>query len=103
MPDAARPGKGKGDMMSMRAAVKLLLLSLLVFAVAFGIRRTLLWDVMPIAWDREPQSLWALGAAFLLRSIENLAGVLAVIVLAFVLANVLLHRRRSPPPMTGSG
>jgi len=90
-------------MMSMRAAVKLLLLSLLVFAIAFGIRRMFLGDVTPIAWDQEPQSLWALGAAFLLRSIENLAGVLAVIVLAFVLANVLLHRRRSPPPMTGSG
>jgi hypothetical protein len=97
------PAKGEPTMMSMRAAVKLLLLSLLVFAVAFGIRRTFLWDVMPIAWDQGPQSLWALGAAFLLRSIENLAGVLAAIVLAFVLTNVLLRRHHSPPSTRGSG
>jgi hypothetical protein len=97
------PATGEANTMSMRAAVKLLLLSLLVFAVAFGIRRTLLWDVMPIAWDEGAQSLWALGAAFLLRSIENLAAVLAVIVLAFLLINVWLRRHRSPPPMRGSG
>jgi len=70
--------------MSLRAACKLFVLSLLVFATAFALRRVFLWDVMPVSWDQEPQSLWALGAAFLLRSVENVASVIAAIGLAFV-------------------
>jgi hypothetical protein len=83
--------------MSTRAAVKLLLLSLVVFAVAFAIRRTFLWDVAPVAWDQPPQSLSALAMAFLLRSIENLSGAVAVIALAFALGRTLLlrHHRRA--------
>jgi hypothetical protein len=89
--------------MSTRAALKLLLLSLVVFAVAFAIRRTFLWEVAPVSWDQPPQSLWALGTAFLLRSIENLAGVVVVIALAFALGRTLLrwHRGRAPT-MRGS-
>lgn len=63
--------------MSVRTALKLFALALIVFAVAFGLRRTFLWDVTPVSWDQEPQSLWALGAAFLLRSLENIAAVVA--------------------------
>jgi hypothetical protein len=59
--------------MSIGAALKLFVLALIIFAVAFGLRRTFFWDVTPVSWDREPQSLWALGAAFLLRSLENIA------------------------------
>jgi len=83
--------------MSTRAAVKLLLLSLVAFAVAFAIRRTFLWEVAPVSWDQPQQSLWALGTAFLLRSIENLAGAVALIALAFVLGRALLlrHHRRA--------
>jgi hypothetical protein len=83
--------------MLTRAAVKLLLLSLVVFAVAFAIRRTFLWDVAPVAWDQPPQSLSALATAFLLRSIENLSGAVAVIALAFALGRTLLlrHHRRA--------
>jgi len=73
--------------MSVRVAFKLFVLSLLVFAVAFALRRAFLWDVMPVSWDQEPQSLWALGTAFLLRSIENLAAVVGAI--ALVVAAVL--------------
>jgi len=81
--------------MSTRAAVKLLLLSLVVFAVAFAIRRTFLWDVAPVAWEQPPQSLLALAMAFLLRSIENLSGAVAVIALAFALGRALLLRFHS--------
>ncbi len=70
--------------MSLRAACKLFVLSLLVFAATFALRRVFLWDVMPVSWDQEPQSLWALGAAFLLRSIENIASVIAAIGFALV-------------------
>jgi hypothetical protein len=67
--------------MSIRVALKLLVLSLLVFAAAFAVRRTFFWDVMPVSWDQEPTSLWALGAAFLLRSIENISAVVGAIAL----------------------
>ncbi len=70
--------------MSLRAALQLFVLSLIVFAAAFALRRTFFADVMPVSWDQEPQSLWALGAAFLLRSVENIASVVAAIMLAFV-------------------
>ena len=63
--------------MSIGAALKLFVFALIVFAVAFGLRRSFFWDVTPVSWDQEPQSLWALGAAFLLRSLENIAAVVA--------------------------
>jgi hypothetical protein len=63
--------------MSIGVVLKLFVLALIVFAVAFGLRRTFLWDVMPVSSDQAPQSLWALGAAFLLRSLENIAAVVA--------------------------
>ena len=50
--------------MSIGTALKLFVLAVIVFAVAFGLRRTFFWDVTPVSWDQEPQSLWALGAAF---------------------------------------
>jgi len=84
--------------MSLRVACRLFILSLVVFAAAFALRRMFLWDVMPVSWDQEPQSLWALGAAFLLRSIENIASVVAAIVLAFVCTLGLDLWRGSPPP-----
>jgi len=67
--------------MSVRAALKLLVVGVLVFAVAFALRRAFFWNVVPLSWDQEPQSLWALGTAFLLRSMENLAAAVAVIAL----------------------
>jgi hypothetical protein len=47
--------------MSIGAALKLFVFALIVFAVAFGLRRSFFWDVTPVSWDQEPQSLWALG------------------------------------------
>jgi hypothetical protein len=78
--------------MSIRTVLKLFVLALIVFVVAFAVRRTLFWDVTPVSWDQEPQSLWALGAAFLLRSVENLAAIVAV--LALIVAFVLRWRER---------
>ena len=63
--------------MSIGTALKLFVLAVIVFAVAFGLRRAFFWDVTPVSWDQEPQSLWALGAAFLLRTLENIAAVVA--------------------------
>jgi hypothetical protein len=78
---------------SIGAVLKLFVLALIAFAVAFGLRRTLFWDVVPVSWDQEPQSLWALGAAFLLRSLENIAGVVAALALIVAGALRLIRRR----------
>jgi hypothetical protein len=79
--------------MSIGAALKLFVLALIIFAVAFGLRRTFFWDVTPVSWDREPQSLWALGAAFLLRSLENIAAAVAGLTLIAAGALRLIRRR----------
>ena len=88
--------------MSAQVIFKVLVCSLVVFAVAFALRRAFLWDVMPVSWDQEPQSLCALGAAFLLRSIENIAIVVAAIALAFGCTFCLDRWRGNPAPTTGS-
>jgi hypothetical protein len=82
-----------GYHMSVGTALKLFGLALIVFAVAFGLRRTYFWDVTPVSWDQEPQSLWALGAAFLLRSLENIAAVVAGLTLVAAAALRLIRRR----------
>jgi hypothetical protein len=67
---------------SVRTSLLLLLVSIGVFATAFAVRMMFLPDVLPIAAAEEPQSLWALEAAFLLRALENIAALSAVLVLA---------------------
>jgi hypothetical protein len=79
--------------MSIGAALKLFVFALIVFAVAFGLRRSFFWDVTPVSWDQEPQSLWALGAAFLLRSLENIAAAVAGLTLIAAGALRLIRRR----------
>jgi len=88
--------------MTTRTALKLFVLALLVFAVAFALQRAFFWNVAAVSWDQEPQSLWALGAAFLLRSIENLSAIVAV--LALVVAGVLRLGiwRAQTPTLNGS-
>jgi len=81
--------------MSMQVAIKLLILSLLVYAAAFATRRLFLWDVMPVSWDQPSQPLWALGSAFFLRAIENVAAAVAVIVMAITLALWIDRRRKA--------
>jgi len=79
--------------MSIGAALKLFVFALIVFAVAFGLRRTFFCHVTPVSWDQEPQSLWALGAAFLLRSLENIAAAVAGLTLIAAGALRLIRRR----------
>jgi hypothetical protein len=81
----------------MRAGWKILLLSAVVFGVAFGAERLLVPDVVPVAFAEEPQSLWSLETAFVLRAIELMAAGVAVISLVITLAMLAkrLPRRRS--------
>jgi hypothetical protein len=70
----------------------LLLLSLAVFIAAFAARGIFLPNVGPIASADEPQSLWALEAAFLLRALENVSALCAVLVLASGVTQLLGQR-----------
>lgn len=81
----------------MRAAVKALLVGLAVFTLAFAARRLFFWDVRPISWDQEPPQNGALEMAFLLLSIENIAGVVTAIALTFVSVLSIERWRRSHP------
>jgi hypothetical protein len=86
--------------MSIANALKLFGVALIVFAVAFSLRRTFFWDVTPVSWDQEPQSLWALGAAFLLRTLENVAAVVAVLTLIAAGTSRLLRWRAATRQQT---
>jgi branched-subunit amino acid permease len=63
----------------MNAGWKILLLSLAVFAVAFGAERIFVPDVVPVGYAEGPQPLWSLETAFVLRAIELMAAGVAVI------------------------
>ncbi len=79
--------------MPIRAALKLLVVSLALFGCAFAARRMFFWDIKPVSWEQDTQPVWALETAFLLRSIENLGLAVAVIVLAVALG-LWINRRR---------
>ena len=82
--------------MPQRIILKVLALSLLILTAAFVVRRLYLWDVMPVSWDQEPQSLLALGAAFLLCTVEYVATFIAVMMLAFA-GTLCIDRWRGHP------
>lgn len=82
----------------MRAAViKLAILGLVIFAVAFVIRRLFFWDVTPLSWDQELPATGALETAFLLLSIQNVAAVVAVLALASEFWLWIVRRRKNLP------
>jgi hypothetical protein len=80
---------------TMRYAIHLLLVSVLSFAVAFGLRRAFFWDIKPVSWDETPPQNGALEAAFLLLSIENVSAVVAAIALVYVAVTWSKARLRS--------
>ena len=70
----------------MKAGSKFFALFVVVFAAAFGAERMFVPDIVPIAFVEQPQPQWAVQLAFLLRTIEWLAGSVAIISLAVMLA-----------------
>jgi len=65
----------------MPAALKLFAASLAVLAVAWIAEQVFVPHVVPIAFSDEPQPLWDVEAAFLLRATENIAAAVAAIAL----------------------
>jgi hypothetical protein len=114
MTQLPNPTGPKPAVSMVRTALNLLLLSLLSFAAAFALRRAFFWDIKPVSWDETPPQNGALEAAFLLLSIENVAGVVAAIaavavVVTWVRGHVRTHVRihvrtygaRQAPPACG--
>jgi hypothetical protein len=69
-----------------REAAGFLLISLAVLATAAVIDRTVVPDIVPIAFAESPQPLWAVELSFLLRSVELLAGSVSLFALAVIIA-----------------
>jgi branched-subunit amino acid permease len=63
----------------MGAGWKIVWLSAVVFALAFGAGRLFVPDIVPIAFAEEPQPSWAVMTAFVLRAIELIAAWVAII------------------------
>lgn len=77
----------------MSAGWKILLLSAAIFAVAFGAERMFVPDVVPVAFAEEPQPLWSLETAFVLRAVELMAAGVAFIALVLMLGLWVKSRR----------
>jgi hypothetical protein len=57
-----------------------------VFAVAFGLEQMFVPHVVPVSFAEEPQPLWAVETAFVIRALELMSGGVAVITLGLMLA-----------------
>ena len=69
----------------MREGWRLLLISSAVLAVALMLEHVLVPGIVPVAWADEPQPLWAVETAFVLRAVELLSGGVALLSVIFLL------------------
>ncbi len=86
----------------MKAGWKMFLLFAAVFAAALGAERLFVPDVVPVAFAEEPQPLWSVQTAFVLRAIELMAGGVATVSLVLTVgawARRLTQRRRALTPV----
>lgn len=70
----------------MRGSWRLFLISAALLAAVLILEHLLVPGIVPVAFAEEPQPLWAVETAFVLRAIELLAGGVALISLVFSLA-----------------
>ncbi len=78
----------------MSGALKLFLLSLGVFVAATMAERVFAPDIVPIAWSEEPQKLWAVEAAFLLRATQYIAAGITAVIFVIGLASCIDRKGR---------
>jgi hypothetical protein len=81
----------------MRGPVTMLALLGALYLLATATRRLFLSGVKPIADAEAGQSVWVLDAAFLVRSVENIAALGFAILLIIVLAQWIRTVKSSPP------
>ena len=65
----------------MKSGGKMFLLSAAIFATAFGAERLFVPNIVPVAFAEDPQPLWSVETAFVLRAIELMSGGVAIIAL----------------------
>jgi hypothetical protein len=70
---------------SMNAGWKIFLLFAAIFIAALGAERLFVPDIVPVAFAEQPQPLWSLQTAFVLRAVELIAAAVAMISLAVML------------------
>jgi hypothetical protein len=72
---------------TMRGTVIMFAIFAVLYALATATRRLFLSGVVPISDEQAPQSMWLFDAAFLVRTVENVAafGLAAVLLVAMVL------------------
>jgi hypothetical protein len=71
--------------MTMNSGLKVFFLFGALFAIAFGLERTLVPDIVPVAFADEPQPIWAVQTAFVLRALELMTGSVTLIALVLML------------------
>ena len=71
-------------MNSMKPVWKLFLLFVAVFAMALAAEQVFVPQVVPVAFADEPQPLWSVETAFVLRAIELMSAGVAIIALVLM-------------------
>jgi hypothetical protein len=82
----------------MRAVWIIFLVSAAVFGVAFGAEWLFGPDIAPEAFADKSQPRWSLETAFVLRAIEWMAAVVAIIALVLMLGAWAMLTRLPPDP-----
>ena len=70
----------------MNGMIKLLLLSLVAFIGLAAIDYFVMPPTTPVAWANDPQPLWQVEAAFLLRALENISAMIALVIILLAAA-----------------
>ena len=71
---------------AMKSGLRVFWVFAAVFAVAFVLERTVVPHVVPVAFAEQPQPLWKVETAFIIRALELMSGGVAVIALGLMLA-----------------
>ncbi len=79
----------------MNGMLKLLLLSLAAFIALAAIDYFVMPPTVPVGWGDNPQPVWQVEIAFLLRALENLTAMIVAVII--LLAAALYVRRRLRP------
>ena len=82
-------------MSKIATGLKLLLLSLAPWAAAFAARQAVVRNIVPVGWADEPQALWAVETAFLLRAVENIAAAVTVVAIIILVVCGIERSRRT--------
>jgi hypothetical protein len=78
----------------MNDMLKLLLLSLALFIGLAAIDHFVMPPTAPVAWGNDPQPLWQVEIAFLLRALENISALIAIVIILLAAAFYIQRRVR---------